>query len=137
MAGRPSRPAMMLASGDLEWSLAYSEGFSIRTSIPIITDSLDAVFGVMNKSVDGFAGCSQASSRHHGFTVSVIPAPWVGIIVLDEEVLVPFLWGLSQGQWGQTQTQYEDQQQGAQAHHHLFQQRLLPRAKGGWQGKLG
>ena len=66
---------------------------------------------------------------HHAITVSVIPAPWVGIEVLVQEVSVSVVI-LSQGQWGQTQTQHEDQKQRAQDHHHLFQQRLLPRAKG-------
>lgn len=74
----------------------------------------------MNKSVGVFAGCGQVSSHHHAFTVSVIPAPWIGIIVLGQELSVPGII-LSQGWWGQTQTQHEDQQQGAQAHRHLFQ----------------
>lgn len=87
----------------------------------------------MNKGVGVFAGCGQASSLHHAFTVSVIPAPWFGVIVLGQEVFVPGVI-LSPGWWGQTQSQHEDQQQRAQALHHLFQQRLLPRAKGGVVG---
>lgn len=74
----------------------------------------------MNKGIGVFAGCGQASSLHHDFTVFVIPAPWFGIIVLGQEASVPRVI-LSQGWWGQTQTQHVDQQQGAQAHHHLFQ----------------
>lgn len=87
----------------------------------------------MNKGVGVFAGCGQASSLHHAFTVSVIPALWFGVIVLGQEVFVPGVI-LSQGWRGQTQTQHEDQQQGTLAHHHLFQQGLLPRAKGGVVG---
>lgn len=87
----------------------------------------------MNKGFGVFAGCGQASSLHHAFTVSVILAPGFGIIVLGQEVFVPGVI-LSQGRWGQPQSQHEDQGQGAQAHHHLFQQRLLPRAKGGVGG---
>lgn len=128
-AGRMGGPSCMLASGDLKARFAYSESFFVRLSI-VITDGLDVVLGVMNKGVDVFAGFRQASSRHHGVTVSVIPATWLGIIVLAQEVVVPVVI-LSQGRWDQTQTQHEDQHQGTQAHHHLFQQRLLLRAKGG------
>ncbi|KAL0602903.1 60S ribosomal protein L7a [Plecturocebus cupreus] len=63
------------------------------------------------------------------WTVFVIPVLCFGIIVLVQELDVPDVI-LSQSRWGQTQTQNEDQQQNVQAHHHLFQHRLLPRAKG-------
>ena len=53
------------------------------------------------------------------------PCPLVVTLGTDSSHFI-----LSQGQWCQTQSQHEDQKQGAQDHHHLFQQRLLPRAKG-------
>lgn len=129
-ARRPGGPSCMLASGDPEGRLAYSESVHVRLSILITTDGLDVVLGAMNKGVGVFAGCRQASSCHHDFTVSATPATWFRIIVLGQEVFVPGV-VLSQGRWGQTQTQHEDQHQGTQAHHHVFQQRLLLRAKGG------
>ena len=119
----------MLAGGDLEFRLAYSEIASVRLSIPVVTDGLDVITVAMNKGVGIFARSDQVSIFHHAITVSVIPALWVGIVVLVQEVSVSVVI-LSQGQWGQTQTQHEDQKQRAQDHHHLFQQRLLPRAKG-------
>lgn len=128
-AWRPGGPSFMLASGDLEGRLAYSEIAFTRFSIRIITDALDVILAAMNKGVDLFAGIGQVSPPHHAFTVSVIPALWLGIIVLGQEVSVSVVF-LSQGQWGQTQTQHEDEKQGAQEHHHLFQQKLLPREKG-------
>lgn len=45
----------MLASGDLEGRLAYSEVFSVRASIRS-TDGLDAALAAMDKGVDAFAG---------------------------------------------------------------------------------
>lgn len=128
-ARRPGGPSHVFASGDLERRLAYSEVFPIRLSILILTDVLDAALVAMNKCVGVFAGWGQVSSLHHGFTVSVIPAKWLGIIVLGQEVFVPGV-VLRQGRRGHTQTQHEDQHQRTQAHDHLFQQRLLPRAKG-------
>ena len=113
----------MLASGNLERRLASSE-IVVRLSILIITDGLDIIPRAMNKGVDLFAGSGQASLLHYAFTVSAIPALWFGIVVLGQEVCVP-VFILSQAQRGQTQTQHEDQQQGAQQYHHLFQQRLL------------
>lgn len=129
MAWRPGGPSFMLANGDLEGRLAYSEIASVRFSILIFTDVLDVILVAMNKGVDAFAGFGQVSFLHHRFTVFVIPALWTTIIVLNQEVSVSAVI-LSQGQWCQTQSQHEDQKQGAQDHDHLFQQRLLPRAKG-------
>lgn len=128
-ARRPGGPSHVFASGDLESRLAYSEVFPIRLSILILTDGLDAALGAVNKCVGVFAGWDQASSLHRDFTVSVIPAKRIGITVLGQEALVPVVI-LSKGRRGHTQTQHEDQHQGTQAHDHLFQQRLLPRAKG-------
>lgn len=125
-AWRPGGPSSMLASGDLEGRLAYSE-IAVSFSILIFTDALDVIHAAMNKGVDVFAGIDQVSPPHHAFTVSVIPARWMAIIVLGQEVSV-FAVTLSQGQWGQTQ--HEDEKQGSQEHHHLFQQKLLPRGKG-------
>lgn len=131
---RPVGPSLMLASGNLERRLASSE-IVVRLSILIITDGLDIIPRAMNKGVDLFAGSGQASLLHYAFTVSAIPALWFGIVVLGQEVCVP-VFILSQAQRGQTQTQHEDQQQGDQQYHHLFQQRLLPRAKGEMVGAL-
>lgn len=41
--------------------------------------------------------------------IMAIVATWIGIIVLGHKVSLPAII-LSQGQWGLTQTQYEDQQ---------------------------
>ena len=119
----------MLANGDLEFRLAYSEIASVRLSISVVTDGLDVILVAMNKGVAVFARSGQASIFHRVKTIFVIPALWFGIVVLGQEVSVSAVI-LSQGQWCQTQSQHEDQKQGAQDHHHLFQQRLLPRAKG-------
>ena len=129
MAWRPGGPSFMLANGNLEGRLAYSEIASVRFSILIFTDVLDVILVAMNKGVDVFARFGQVSFLHHHFTVFVIPALWTAIIVLGQEVFVSAVI-FSQGQWGQTQSQHEEQKQGAQDLHHLFQQRLLPRAKG-------
>ena len=98
----------MLAGGDLECRPAYSEIASIRLSIPIFTDGLDVFLVAMNKGVGVFARSGQASILHDVITVFVIPALWFGIIVLGQEVSVSVVI-LIQGQWGQTQTQHEDQ----------------------------
>lgn len=129
IAWRPGGPSFMLANGNLEGRLAYSEIASVRFPILIFTDVLDVILVAMNKGVDAFAGFGQVSSLHHRFTVFVIPALWATIIVLGQEVSVSAVI-LSQSQWGQTQSQHEDPKQGAQDHHHLFQQGLLPRTKG-------
>lgn len=82
----------------------------------------------MNKGVDVLAGRGQVSLPYGAFTVSVIMAAWIGIIVLSQEFDIPGVI-LSQSWWGHKQTQHEDQQQGAQTHCHLFQQRFLARTK--------
>ena len=127
-AWRPGGTSFMLANGDLEFRLAYSEIASVRLSISVVTDGLDVILVAMNKGVAVFARSGQASIFHRVKTIFVIPALWFGIVVLGQEVYVSIVI-LSRGHWGQTQTQYEDQKQGAQDHDHLFQQRLLPRAK--------
>lgn len=126
-AWRPGIPSSMPAVGDLELRGAYSEVISIGLSI-FSADSLDAVLAAMNKSVDVLAGRGQASLPHGAFTVSVVTATWIGIIVLSKELFIPGVI-LSQSWWGHNQTQHEDQQQGPQTHCHLFQQRFLPRTK--------
>ena len=81
MAWRPGGPSFMLANGNLEGRLAYSEIASVRFSILIFTDVLDVILVAMNKGVGVFAGCSHVLSLHHGITVSVIVACWVRIPV--------------------------------------------------------
>lgn len=117
----------MLADGDLELRDAYSEVISVGVSV-CSADSLDAVRAAVDKGVEVLAGRGQASLPHYAVTVSVVTALWLGVIVLSQEFFVPGVI-LSQSWWGHNQTQHEDQQQGAQTHCHLFQQRFLPRTK--------
>ena len=51
----------MLAGGDLEFRLAYSEIASVRLSIPVVTDGLDVITFAMNKGVGVFARSGQVS----------------------------------------------------------------------------
>ena len=80
----------MIASGDLEGRIAYSKVCSIRASL-LSTDGLDGFLGVMDKGVGFFAfqGFLDSFLHHTQITVSVIPACWLGIIVLSQEFYVP------------------------------------------------
>ena len=88
----------MLANGDLEGRLAYSEIASVRFSILIFTDVLDVILVAMNKGVAVFARSGQASIFHRVKTIFVIPALWFGIVVLGQEVYVSIVI-LSRGHW--------------------------------------